>query len=120
MHNVDFIYKIGKVNSREELQRFIEATASIFATNASGFSARSEFLASQGSVYSLTGSILGSPCKQFVTIKKLVCLSMITLTYQSGPKIRSHLISYCFSVLLAKRYQHALIETSSLDLGVKR
>lgn len=89
-------------------------------TNASNFSARSEFLVSHGSVYSLTGGIFRSSCKQFVTTKTLVCLSVMTVTYQSGPKIWSHLICYCFSVLLAKRYYHALIETSCLDLGVKR
>jgi hypothetical protein len=89
-------------------------------TDALNFWARSEFLASQGSVYSLTGGIFGNSWKQFVTIKALVCLSMMTLTYHSVPKIWSHLISCCFSVLLAKRYQHALIETSFLDLGIKR
>jgi hypothetical protein len=89
-------------------------------TNASDFSARSEFLACQGSVYSLTGGIFWNSCKQFVTIKTLVCISVMTLTYHSGPNIWSHLIFYCFSVLLAKCYQHALIETSCLDLGIKR
>jgi hypothetical protein len=89
-------------------------------TNTTDFSARSEFLVPQESVYSLTGGIFGNSCKQFVTIKTLVCLSMMSLTCHSSPKIWSHLISYCFSVLLAKRYQHAFIETSCLDLGAKR
>jgi len=99
-HLKDTVYWKSQLSG--ETSAFYWSDCVDITTNASDFSARSEFLASQGSVYSLRGGIFGNSCKQFVTIKTLVCLSMMMLTYQSSPKIWPHLISYCFSVWLKK------------------